>query len=265
MKTTEKQEILLTGANLQLGESLRTLCPVCKGGNSAEQSLSITRDDDGLVYQCFRAKCGVKGAAYSAGFTATTVQPKVRRVWEGKTYPVPEKVATWIAKHWHMPVPDTWYWTTDFGGRIAMSVRSPTGVHRGWVLRAISSQARTKALTYINQDEEGMSWYKTTPYAPTVVVEDIPSAIRASKYVNAVTLLGTGVGILRAQEIAKYATRPIIVALDEDATNLSFRWAHKYSLLWGDVRVLPLSKDLKNMNQEELQRILTYEGTTCTQ
>jgi len=259
MNTTEKQEILLLGANLELNQSLRTLCPVCRGGTSSEDSLSITRDSEGLVYQCFRAKCGVKGASYSAGFrTSIEPVPTVRKVWEGKTHEVPPKVAAWIRAHWNMDVPDTWYWTTDYGGRIAMSVRSPKGTHRGWVLRAITSQARTKALTFINDGEEGMSWYRTDPYSPTILVEDVPSAVRASEYLNSVALLGTGIGSQRAVEIADYGGKKIIVALDEDATRTSFRWAHKYALLWGNVSVLPLTKDLKNMNQEELQRILTY-------
>lgn len=137
-----------------------------------------------------------------------------------------------------------------------MSVRSPNDQHRGWVLRTLGNTERTKALTYIDEDEEGLSWYKTTPNAPTVVVEDIPSAIRASKHVNAVALLGTGIGLARAIEIASAAPRPIVVALDQDATALSFKWARKWSLLWGDVVVLPLTKDLKDMTEEDLECLL---------
>jgi hypothetical protein len=109
----------------------------------------------------------------------------------------------------------------------------------------------------MNPDEEGLSWYKTQPTAPTVLVEDIPSAVRASKYVNAVALLGTGIGLSRAVEIAETTSRPIMVALDQDAVDLSFKWARKYSLLWGDVKVLPLKKDMKNMTEEELKELLT--------
>jgi hypothetical protein len=125
------------------------------------------------------------------------------------------------------------------------------------VLRALGTGARTKALTYINDDEEGLSWYKTSPSAPTVLVEDIPSSVRASKYMNAVALLGTGIGVARANEISNHAVRPICLALDQDATDLSFKWAKKYSLLWGDVRVLPLKKDLKDMDEEELCTTVT--------
>jgi hypothetical protein len=163
----------------------------------------------------------------------------------------------WILKNWGIAEPEHWWYTPDYGGRIAMSVRSPKFVHRGWVLRDISGRASTKALTYIDQGEEGLSWYKTSPNAPTVVVEDIPSAVRASMNgVNAVALLGTGVGVDRAIEIQENARNGIIMALDQDAIDLSFRWAKKYALLWGDVSVLPLVHDMKDMNDIDLKELL---------
>ena len=143
-----------------------------------------------------------------------------------------------------------------------MSVRSPKFVHRGWVLRDITGRSRTKALTYIDEGQEGLSWYKTTPNAPTVVVEDIPSAVRASRYVNAVALLGTGIGADRALEIAENSSS-VIMALDNDALALSFRWARRYALLWGDVEVQPLKKDIKDMNEDDIKELF-HERTTRT-
>ena len=87
-------------------------------------------------------------------------------------------------------------------------------------------------------------------------MEDIPSAVRASAHVNAVSLLGTGVGLGKAMEIAKYASRPIIVALDQDATSASFNIVKKYGLMWDTVIVLPLRKDIKDMNDKELKELL---------
>jgi hypothetical protein len=142
---------------------------------------------------------------------------------------------------WHMDVPENWWWTTDYGGRVAMSIRSPRFTHRGWVL------------TYTNEGEQGISWYKTSPHRGTVIVEDIPSAVRASRYVNSVALLGTGIGMDRAIEIAEHAPRPLWIAFDQDATALAFRWARRYALLWGDVRVLPLEHDLKDLTEMELE------------
>jgi len=144
-----------------------------------------------------------------------------------------------------------------------MSIRSPKDQHRGWVLRSLGTASHTKALTYTG-GKVGLSCYKTQPNKPTIVVEDIPSAVRASSYVNAVALLGTGIGLERAQEIQSHARNGVIMALDQDATGESFRWARKWGLLWGDVKVLPLKCDLKDMNEQELKELLDESRTTHT-
>lgn len=257
---TYHADIKLEASDLELGENKRVLCPACNGGQSQELSLSITLGEDAVLrWQCFRAKCDLGSGSNAQSHVAVQSTPlvKVRKKFEGQVTDLNEFYRDWIREQWGIEDPDHWWYTNEYGGRIAMSIRSPKFVHRGWVLRDITGNASTKALTYIDQDEEGLSWYKTTPYAATVVVEDIPSAVRASTCgVNAVALLGTGVGVDRAIEIAENARNGIIMALDNDAIDLSFRWAKKYTLLWGSVSVLPLSKDMKDMDQEELQGIL---------
>lgn len=256
-------DIKLEAADLELGENKRTTCPACGGGSSQERSLSITLGEDGVLkWQCFRAKCDLGSGANAQVHYDHTKKPlvKVRKKFEGKVTSLSDYEREWIVKNWGIAEPEHWYHTPEYGGRVAMSVRSPKFLHRGWVLRDIMGNATTKALTYIDDNEEGMSWYKTTPNAPTVIVEDIPSAVRASRWVNSCALLGTGIGLDRALEIAENSSS-VIVALDQDATELSFRWAHKYALLWGDVTVLPLQKDIKDMNEDELKELLNERTT----
>jgi hypothetical protein len=256
-------EIIILGSNLSEGESLRVICPICGGGMSKEKTLSITRNQ-GLVWQCFRAKCGAKGATHSVGFTTSKSKTQsLPKTWDGVLFEVPPKVADAIYDKWLLRDVPNWYWTTEYGGRVAMSVRAANDTHRGWVLRALNTTSRTKALTYVEKGE-GLSWYKTTPHSGTVIVEDIPSAVRASVYINAVALLGHGIGLDRAREIAEYAPRPIIVALDQDVTRKAFQLAQKYALLWDDVKVLPLEEDLKDMEETELCSLLTSQTSRGT-
>lgn len=253
-----RDNIALIGQSLEEGANIREVCPRCGGGSSGERSLSVSRKEGHLVWYCFRAKCGFRGATGGQGVPSAKTQskPRQRKMWEGKTYPVPDDVARRIKELWDMEVPENWWWTTDYGGRVAMSIRSPRFTHRGWVLRAIAATEGAKALTYTNEGEQGISWYKTSPHRGTVIVEDIPSAIRASKYVNSVALLGTGIGMDRAVEIADHAPRPLHVAFDQDATSQAHRWARRYALLWGDVSVLPLKEDIKNMKEQDIERLL---------
>lgn len=138
-----------------------------------------------------------------------------------------------------------------------MSIRTPHDTHRGWVLRsALDRKVRTKAYTYFDKPATPKaSWYRPIgrPAVPnTVLVEDIPSAIRASEYMTAVALLGTNVPKDAAMEIAEHKRGRIIVALDADATAQAIRLAADNALLWGDVGVAILTKDLKDMTEEEL-------------
>jgi DNA primase len=115
-----------------------------------------------------------------------------------------------------------------------------------------------KALTYPNEDEEQLSWYfSSNPSAPTVLVEDIPSAVRAATYINAVSLLGTTVGEDKAQEIRKHAKGRIIIALDQDAVDQAMALAKRYRMLWDYPEVLPLQQDLKDMDEAELWQLLS--------
>lgn len=252
-------DIQLEAADLSLGENKRTTCPACNGGSSQERSLSITLCDDGtLRWQCFRAKCDLNSGTNAQVQRGPKTEPlvKPRKKFDGVVQDLDDYYREWILKNWGIAEPEHWWYTPEYGGRIAMSVRSPKYLHRGWVLRDITGRARTKALTYMDKNEESLSWYKVDRNAPTVIVEDIPSAVRASGCgVNAVALLGTSIGVDKAIEIANNSQR-VIVALDNDAIALSFRYAKKYSLLWGDVSVLPLSIDMKNMKYNELQELL---------
>lgn len=256
-------EIMLYAAALNLGENCRVVCPHCQGGSTKEKSLSITLDEDGAVkWQCFRAKCALTkgsefGFPHNRPVQVAEQSIRMKSSFEGPTEPLRESDLKWIESKWGITDPPHWYYTPKYGGRIAMSIRTPKFQHAGWSLRALDPKAHTKALTFVGAGQIGMSWYKTVPQAPTVIVEDIPSAVRASKYVNSVALLGTGIGLSRAKEIADNTTGPIIVALDNDATDLSFKYAEKYKLLWGDVRVLPLKIDIKDMPEDAVRRLFT--------
>jgi len=255
-----QSEVKLYGADLCLGESIREICPLCGGGSSSEKSLVITRDDSGgLVYVCHRASCGSKGSTnYKGGAGLPSLKPekKVRKTFNGVTVPLSDSLRERLFNMWGVTDVKHWYWTKDLGGRLAMSIRSPKYTHRGWVMRDIQGRSAIKALTYLDEKEESLSWYKNSKSdAGTILVEDIPSAVRASKYASSIALLGTGLGLDKAAEIEQYATRPIIVALDQDASVTSFRIAMRYAALWGDVRIQMLQKDIKDMKEKDIERL----------
>jgi hypothetical protein len=253
-------DILLIAESMELGEQRREICPYCHGGSSNERSLSLTMDENGtLRWMCHRGSCDLPpGTNGEVAHINQRHRPldKPKPKFTGATKPLHPLMKRWIQRTWGIVDIPYWWWTVDYGGRIAMSIRSPRYMHRGWVLRTPQDCVRPKTLTYIDEGEVTLSWYLTDPHAPTVLVEDIPSAVRASAYINAVALLGTGIGPDKANEIAAYAPRPILLAYDQDATQLAFRAEKKYGLQWGDTKILPLEKDIKDMKEKELCKLL---------
>ena len=88
-----------------------------------------------------------------------------------------------------------------------------------------------------------------------MVVEDIPSAVRAAAYCNSVALCGTGCGTEAVAEIAQTSQR-VIWALDADATGVAVELQRRHSLMFAESKVLVLERDLKDMTEEELCHLM---------
>ena len=87
-------------------------------------------------------------------------------------------------------------------------------------------------------------------------VEDIVSAVKAAQYTTTVALGGTHLSEEMVWEITRIADdRPILLALDQDATAKAVKFAKKYAL-WGNFQVIPLSKDIKDTPNDVIKRIV---------
>jgi hypothetical protein len=141
--------------------------------------------------------------------------------------------------------------------RVAYPIFSPLGARRGWVLRSYEPSARPKALTRMDVEEPHLSWYRQhLDNASCVVVEDIPSAVRAARYTNAVALCGSGCGPEYAMEIARYHTK-VAWALDADATTTAIKFWREYASLFDQSSVIVLQRDIKDEEEEALCDILS--------
>ena len=139
--------------------------------------------------------------------------------------------------------------------RVAFPIFGPMGTRRGWMLRSYDPGAWNKARTHMDCGEPHMSWYASRPTGVLLVVEDIPSAVRAAQYVDALALCGTGCGPDYVQEIAAHKRR-VVWALDADATHNAVKLARANQLLFEDSGVLVLTRDIKDMEENELKDLL---------
>jgi len=253
--------IKLLGAGLSDGESTYETCPAC--GKKGKLALTKQEDGSGLLFHCFRPSCTLHKGGNAGGSSGVRnpLQPKVVRTtlrpYTGTLVPLPSEEESTLhqqigfsSEHLEIARP---LWSPDFD-RVAFPMFGPYGERKGWVLRSYRG-AEPKALTFQESGDSKLCYYGNHKHRPTVVVEDIPSAVRASLYVNAVALLGTGLNKDVALELAAH-TDSVIWALDNDAFDQGMRLHLRHRMLFSNSHVMYLGVDFKNMDEDDLSTML---------
>lgn len=254
--------VRLLAAALEEGEQTRNVCPFCRGGSTGERSLNVAVKDGVILYNCHRASCeDGHGAIGSNRVVRTTQKERKRKItpYDGELEPLPEEWVEYLErkvgfKQNHLYISGAMLATGE--NRVAFPIYAPTGRRRGWVLRSYEPYERTKTLTRMDVEENHISFYRPHNSREILVVEDIPSAVRASMYMDSCALCGTGCSTDYASEIAAYY-RNVVWALDQDATKQALSLMRKHALLFETSRVLMLEKDIKDMKEEELCELLS--------
>jgi hypothetical protein len=278
---TPRDEILLEAGVLQVAQSMRVVCPFCHGGEAAEDSLSISRTGEGVLYNCHRASCGERGfigtnacdlGAQSQPTPLSKVQP-----YRGELLPLESKDTAFFLSRYELP-------TSAILERIKRNERDEyvlpivwQGKERGFNVRQPWDGAPRKGRAGVPKSKVWMHSIKpvqslyTTDWAdtpgqfgdysyqrPLVIVEDQLSAIKASaaNIAYAVALIGTHLNPERVREIALLRPDEVIIALDADATATAFDHARKYGLAFRKTRVAILEQDIKDTPMKDIARVL---------
>lgn len=93
---------------------------------------------------------------------------------------------------------------------------------------------------------------------PLLIVEDQFSAMRASAYMNAVSLLGTNLNPSKINDIISAGMPHVVLALDKDAVGKAADYVKLYRDLFPKMTILPLTKDVKDCTEKELDSL--FEG-----
>lgn len=208
------------------------ICPKCFGGRSNEGSLSVTRSDYTLLYKCHRAACDFAGkvAVVSGGGGQPTVEHRAGERISGQARyealgrsRIPEGIRAWLAQKYHLSEyhfsKGGLSWTNrhsigPIAGRLVIPVADENMSIYGYTARKLDEQAGPKTLSFF-ENKRG-AWYFNPSSLDVIIVEDQLSAIRASKYLNAVAILGTDIpdAVL---DILRDRAGKIFLALDKDA------------------------------------------------
>lgn len=274
-------ELRMFGATLPIGATAHgELCPRCGGGRNRERSLSVTRLDAlRLAYCCHRATCSAHGFIGGTPGSSTGESKPIGENRSGRSQELYTLETVGLGKDWKDKLSrncgfteddiDWLGWTEEAGsGRLVVYIRDPDGKRRGIHTRAARVGEKPKTRDYRESDSEWMGWYRNatgdgSPHnkSPIVLVEDVLSAAKVATagYVSA-SLMGSNLTLGQLREVQTVSRdRPIILALDRDATDKALEIVSKYAFL-GNLIPLLLSKDLKYHTKEEIQKMVQDLG-----
>jgi hypothetical protein len=278
MAITTSEIRVLTSGLLPGGQLSGELCPFCKGGTSKERAFSVRKNEDhSITYKCHRAKCQCSGnLPPSAGSVTTyggaTAPVPQKQEFYGPLTSIPDEAMEKLVKKYSLTKEDVrrggFSWAPQLdGGRLAMPIRNRWIRSVGFSFRTLDKRKTPKNRIYMSDPvapamsfypavQEGSAVTMYQPKLPVVIMEDQISAIRASKFVNTVALLGTYLGAAKVLELIKVKPQEVIIALDEDASSLAAEYVLKYRDFFPKLRMVQLKYDLKEIADEAIQEIL---------
>lgn len=260
----KRLEIKAEASNLSVGATTNDIrCPWCK----QNKSFAVTKTAKGdILFMCHRSRCGQAGYIRYRGWASGA--PDQGRMFTPRVFDYPTtrvggtKLSYLVATYDLTPAEVHWAeWMYSYkNDRLVMPVFSPFGAHRGHVAKAYNPNDIPKDINYKEVDDTWMAWYIRDPMAlpdeegklsTVVVVEDMVSALKASRFYPAVAILGSHINYDMLTEIVATSDN-VVISLDRDATQKAYEYSRQFAL-FGNFRTVPLSKDVKNMNKEELE------------
>lgn len=236
--------------DLFIDESKSVICPFCNA--SHERSFSLSRVKDGILYNCFRAKCGKHGFIPESGIRSyskedsTKEEPKyvikfnmetmqVLQDYENRYGLSKQILSKYIAGTGY--ILNTMY--------LFFYVFNERGTRLGnkYVCKRI--KGRGPKNYNLNLDDPKIYFPIVLNKGPILVVEDVLSCIKANQYVPCIALLGTNLSRDKISILSKL-TKNLIIGLDRDATTKSFDYKNKYSVFFNTLDILILNKDIKD-------------------
>lgn len=253
---------LITATSGRGQADITTRCPACE-----QSSFSARRDGEGrILWNCFRASCGERGAAWIPGSTL---------LQEGDKSPIAEKLNPYTGiinalarggverfqKRFHLSEGTISAHIFCNVTHYVLPVYDPKGHIRGYTLRTSwwKDEPGPKSRAYKAEAGPWLGWYRPERGGmgqPAILVEDQISAMRIATDSRrlgyaAVALMGVGLNEEKIGELQRN-TKHVIIALDKDATGQAFAHARKWRYAFETMRVVVLERDVKDQSPQEL-------------
>lgn len=257
-----KNQIVELCMGQPVGETSSNMeCPMCRGGSTKEKSFSITREASGILFNCYRATCGFKGF-YPTKYVDNTERKKKEFTPHKYNYylsPLRDKDIFMFSGTYGISRDELESNRVKYNrekNTYAFPLFTPERWEFGVVDRAYWGR-KPKAISYFFSERAKIHFpiQEFDGDKPILLVEDILSSIKACRYVNSAALLGTNLTTSMVNQLLNL-TQKVVVALDEDATSKAIGMKRKYSIYFKNFSIIPLSKDIKNMDDADIKSLL---------
>lgn len=256
--------------NLAPNTHHRGRCPVCNSPNT----FGAVKKDGVIMYHCFRASCGTRGAV-AVTQTMSELKSRIGRVGatasDTRSFNMPESLVKGVT------TPDGVQWLKNHNAYDSYRDRL-YDIYTDVAQDRLVIPLYNEVGTLVNAG--GRSWNPSVqpkfrfynrggPVYPcvigtggtVVIVEDFASAAACAtdRRLTGFALLGTNFNSSNYLPVLQQLTpTKIVIALDRDATNKAIKLKNFLTFLFESVTIHRLNdKDIKDMNYEELQLCLT--------
>lgn len=237
-------------SGLRVGETKYYKCIFCNAEH--ENKLSITKFQDCIKYHCFRAKCGAKGIIYCTPGAMSAWDLFTPRIYTKPLVPVPPAILKQYLRGTELrDVGGIRYAPEDNG--VLLPIHDSNSFVTGHILRKLSGMP--KYSTYFRELNPHSYYLSRMDNNALVIVEDILSAIKVSKFQNSMALLGTNLTSHGLSSIVREDPSSIVVMLDPGAEDAATKIASKLSSMFS-VRVVFNNKDPKYIPYTELVELI---------
>lgn len=255
-----KEVLKIEALSLELGETTRDIsCPTCK----VSGDFSVTRISAGILFKCFRAKCGYSGfVPMEVVHTTKKAPPTPAHPLTCPIRPLSDKEEEFLTSKFHLGTKcieaNGIFWAPDLQ-RVLYPNYTYEGVRWGYTARAypeLTKLSNPKTILYYDYLPDLKVNFALGPkFEDTkklLLVEDNVSALVFSPFCKSVALLGHHVP---QKLVTKFRNSTIILALDPDVRSKAFEYKEQLEPLCARFHVLTLKKDPKDHSLHELFQI----------
>ena len=236
--------------DIPVGHSRRVECPNC-----GERTLSVTNEMGSLLWNCFRASCGIKGGSKVALSTKDiltafhgTTKDEEEFVLPDYLVPYNYDVAEWASELYGLDAEELGLLYDVREHRVVFPVYDGNKI-----VDAAGRSLGKRIPKWRRYGKSGLPYTHGCGNVAVVVEDCVSAAVVGFGSFVGVAILGTQLSESHKGFLTRFSTA--VIALDPDALTKSLQFVKELRGYVNDVRVLRLTDDLKYRNPTDMENL----------